>query len=75
MNPDLLRARPLLIEDHGPTAETLRAIGFSRISHAGNTELAFQMLEERLAASAIRMCRYPTTSSVPKNKWIVPPKS
>lgn len=51
MNPDLLRARLLLIEDHGPTAETLQAIlqaiGFSRISHAGNTDLAFQMLEQQ----------------------------
>jgi hypothetical protein len=41
MNPDLLRVRPPLIEDHGPTAETLQAIGFSRIRlpDAGGTAL------------------------------------
>ncbi len=51
MNPDLLRARLLLIEDHGPTVETLRAIlqavGISRISHAGNAAQAMRMLEEQ----------------------------
>jgi two-component system chemotaxis response regulator CheY len=51
MNPDLLRARLLLIEDHGPTVETLRAIlqavGISRISHAGDAAQAMNMLEEQ----------------------------
>jgi two-component system chemotaxis response regulator CheY len=51
MNPDLLRARLLLIEDHAPTVETLRtilqAVGFSRVSDVGNADLAIRMLEQQ----------------------------
>lgn len=49
MRPDSLRARLLLIEDHGPTAETLQtilqAIGFSKVTHAINTSQAIEALK------------------------------
>lgn len=50
MKPDSLRARLLLIEDHGPTAATLQAIlqaiGFTKITHVINTAQSIEALKQ-----------------------------
>lgn len=60
MKPELLRARLLLIEDHGPTATMLQtmlaALGFTKVTHAINTAQAIETLTS--GAFDLILCDY-----------------